>query len=210
MIQQHVLFKRNGLHGLPFSFMTRSGKPRLSYRNLCCFPHSLDFYKSCGRFFYHLWWHQRHLVWGHYGQIMVSKSTFFTSSCLWSFDKIFTIWTIGFIIHLVQDYLQPSTELGDIHEELKNGCVHYDTTTCSIQEKWFTWLTVFLYDKIWKTTFKLPESLLFPALTWFLQELWQVLLPFMVSSKTPGLRSLWTNYGIKVMECFIFAETLYS
>ena len=134
----------------------------------------------------------------------------FTSSCLWSFDKIFTIWTIGFIIHLVQDYLQPSTELGDIHEELKNGCAHYDTTTCSIQEKWFTWLTVFLYDKIWKTTSKLPESLLFPALTWFLQELWQVLLPFMVSSKTPGLRSLWTNYGIKVMECFIFAETLYS
>ena len=70
--------------------------------------------------------------------ISTIRSTFFTSSCLWSFDKIFTIWTIGFIIHLVQDYLQPSTELGDIHEELKNGCVHYDTTTCSIQEKWFT------------------------------------------------------------------------
>ena len=97
--------------------------------------------------------------------ISTIRSTFFTSSCLWSFDKIFTIWTIGFIIHLVQDYLQPSTELGDIHEELKNGCAHYDTTTCSIQEKWFTWLTVFLYDKIWKTTSKLPESLLFPALT---------------------------------------------
>ena len=25
-----------------------------------------------------------------------------TSSCLWSFDKIFTIWTIGFSSHLVQ------------------------------------------------------------------------------------------------------------
>ena len=43
-----------------------------------------------------------------------------------------------------------------------------------------------------------------------LQELWQVLLPFMMTSKTPCLRSLWTNYGIKVMGCFIFAETLYS
>ena len=32
----------------------------------------------------------------------------------------------------------------------------------------------------------------------------------MMTSKTPCLRSLWTNYGIKVMECFIFAETLYS
>ena len=73
MIQQHVLFKRNGLHGLPFSFITRSGKPRSTYRNFCCFPLSLDFYRNCGRFFYHLWWHQRHLVWGHYGQIMVSK-----------------------------------------------------------------------------------------------------------------------------------------
>ena len=85
-------------------------------------------------------------------------------------------WTIGLIIHLVLNYnldywihhsfssglFQPS---GAIHEGLKNGCVHYDTTTCYIQEIWFTWLTVFLYDKIWKTTFKLPESLLFPALT---------------------------------------------
>ena len=61
--------------------------------------------------------------------------------------------------------IQPSKELGAIHEELKYGCVHYDTTTCSIPEKWFTWLTVLLYNKIWKTTFKLPESLLFPALT---------------------------------------------
>ena len=26
MIQQHVVFKRNGLHGLPFSFRTRSGQ----------------------------------------------------------------------------------------------------------------------------------------------------------------------------------------
>ena len=58
-------------------------------------------------------------------------------------------------------------------------------------------------------TWKLKE-VLFPALTWFLQELWQVLLPFMMTSKTPCLTSLWTNYGIKVMECFIFAETLYS
>ena len=27
-----------------------------------------------------------------------------TSSCFWSFAKIFTIWTIGFIIHLALDY----------------------------------------------------------------------------------------------------------
>ena len=87
--------------------------------------------------------------------------------------------------------------------------------TCSIQEKWFTWLTVFLYDKIWKTTFQLPESLLFPALTY--------LMPFHITNstravagsstiyddiKTPCLRSLWTDYGIKVIGCFIFAETL--
>ena len=40
--------------------------------------------------------------------------------------------------------------------------------------------------------------------------MWQVLLPFMMTSKTPCLRSLWTNYGIKVMGCFILAEKLYS
>ena len=35
----------------------------------------------------------------------------FTSSCLWSFDKIFTIWTIGFIIHLVQVYFHHQVNL---------------------------------------------------------------------------------------------------
>ena len=43
-----------------------------------------------------------------------------------------------------------------------------------------------------------------------LKELWQVLLPFMMTLQTPRLRLFWTGCGIKVMGCFIFAETLYS
>ena len=43
-----------------------------------------------------------------------------------------------------------------------------------------------------------------------LEELWQVLLPFMMTLQTPRLRLFWTGYGIKVIGCFIFADTLYS
>ena len=42
-----------------------------------------------------------------------------------------------------------------------------------------------------------------------LEELWQVLLPFMMTLQTPRLRLFWTEYGIKVMGCFNFAETLF-
>ena len=119
------------------------------------------------------------------------------------------------------------------------GYVHYDTTPCSIQEKWFTWLTVFLFNKavmmeeLWQVTppvmtrsrkprLSYRNLCCFPhSLDWChsvynqshittSEKLWQVLLPFMMTSQTPCLRLVWTGYGIKVMGCFIFAETLYS